>query len=35
MNDVMYQLYRVSGDADHLAMAHLFDKDSWFGQVRS
>jgi DUF1680 family protein len=33
MNDVMYQLYRLTGEADHLAMAHLFDKSSWFGPL--
>jgi len=33
MNDVMYQLYRVSGNADHLTMAHLFDKQKWFGPI--
>ena len=30
MNDVMYQLYGLTGDLDHLTMAHLFDKPSWF-----
>lgn len=30
MNDVMYQLYRVSGNPAHLTMAHLFDAPVWF-----
>lgn len=30
MNDVMYKLYGHSGLQQHLTMAHLFDKPSWF-----
>ena len=30
MNDVMYKLYQLTGDTDHLTMAHLFDKPAWF-----
>ena len=33
MNDVMYQLYQLTRDADHLTMAHLFDKQSWFSPI--
>lgn len=29
MNEVLYQLYRVSGNAKHLALAKTFDRD-WF-----
>ena len=28
MNDVMYQVYRLTNDSDHLTMAHLFDKQA-------
>ena len=31
MNDVLYQLYRVTAAPLHLRLAHLFDKQSWFG----
>eukprot|EP00966_Prymnesium_polylepis_P334633 7390009-Prymnesium_polylepis.1 len=30
MNDVMYKLYGLTGNVDHLTMAHLFDKPTWF-----
>jgi len=33
MNDVMYQLYQLTNSSDHLAMAHLFDKQSWFAPI--
>ncbi|MEP6746972.1 MAG: beta-L-arabinofuranosidase domain-containing protein [Bacteroidota bacterium] len=29
MNDVLYKLYKISHNADHLAMAKIFDRD-WF-----
>ena len=29
MNEVLYKLYKISGDAEHLALAGLFDPD-WF-----
>ncbi|GJM97981.1 hypothetical protein PR202_ga14951 [Eleusine coracana subsp. coracana] len=32
-NDVMYQLYTVTGDQKHLTMAHLFDKPCFLGPL--
>ncbi|KAK9673679.1 hypothetical protein RND81_12G183000 [Saponaria officinalis] len=31
MNDVLYQLYTVTGDQKHLLLAHLFDKPCFLG----
>ncbi|GMH07594.1 hypothetical protein Nepgr_009434 [Nepenthes gracilis] len=31
MNDVLYQLYSVTGDQKHLLLAHLFDKPCFLG----
>nr|XP_043609462.1 uncharacterized protein LOC122581316 [Erigeron canadensis] len=31
MNDVMYRLYTITGDAKHLLLAHLFDKPCFLG----
>nr|GEZ77239.1 glycosyl hydrolase [Tanacetum cinerariifolium] len=31
MNDVMYRLYTITGDANHLLLAHLFDKPCFLG----
>jgi DUF1680 family protein len=33
MNDVMYKVYAITHDTRHLEMAHLFDKQSWFGPL--
>ena len=33
MNDVMYKLYAITHDPEHLRMAHLFDKQTWFGPL--
>jgi DUF1680 family protein len=33
MNDVMYKLYAITRDPEHLRMAHLFDKQTWFGPL--
>ncbi|MEW5298075.1 MAG: hypothetical protein WDW36_001236 [Sanguina aurantia] len=30
MNDVMYRLYRITHDPEHLRMASLFDKDNFY-----
>lgn len=31
MNDVLYNLYSITGDVKHLALAHLFDKPCFLG----
>ncbi|CAK9145306.1 unnamed protein product [Ilex paraguariensis] len=31
MNDVLYRLYRLTGDQRHLSLAHLFDKPCFLG----
>lgn len=31
MNDVMYRLYTITGDSNHLLLAHLFDKPCFLG----
>ncbi|XP_008384528.2 uncharacterized protein [Malus domestica] len=31
MNDVLYKLYAITGDAKHLLLAHLFDKPCFLG----
>ncbi|PKA56549.1 hypothetical protein AXF42_Ash015322 [Apostasia shenzhenica] len=31
MNDVLYNLYRITGDQKHLVLAHLFDKPCFLG----
>ncbi|XP_027356336.1 uncharacterized protein LOC113865788 isoform X2 [Abrus precatorius] len=31
MNDVLYKLYRITGDSKHLVLAHLFDKPCFLG----
>ncbi|KAJ7980755.1 DUF1680 domain-containing protein [Quillaja saponaria] len=31
MNDVLYRLYRITGDIKHLLLAHLFDKPCFLG----
>ncbi|XP_071690329.1 uncharacterized protein [Rutidosis leptorrhynchoides] len=33
MNDVMYRLYTITGDAKHLSLAHLFDKPCFLGPL--
>ncbi|OIT02806.1 PREDICTED: uncharacterized protein LOC109227436 [Nicotiana attenuata] len=33
MNDVLYRLYRVTGDSKHLLLAHLFDKPCFLGRL--
>ncbi|XP_060174153.1 uncharacterized protein LOC132604599 [Lycium barbarum] len=33
MNDVLYRLYTVTGDAKHLMLAHLFDKPCFLGPL--
>ncbi|PHT68392.1 hypothetical protein T459_27879 [Capsicum annuum] len=33
MNDVLYRLYRVTGDSKHLILAHLFDKPCFLGRL--
>ncbi len=35
MNDALYQLYKNTGRAEHLAAAHAFDEDSLFKAVAS
>ncbi|XP_024520409.1 uncharacterized protein LOC9659119 isoform X1 [Selaginella moellendorffii] len=31
MNDVLYRVYQITGDAKHLKLAHLFDKPCFLG----
>jgi DUF1680 family protein len=31
MNDVLYQLYSITGDSKYLLLAHLFDKPCFLG----
>ncbi|GMY16330.1 DUF1680 domain-containing protein [Fagus crenata] len=33
MNDVLYKLYRITGDPKHLVLAHLFDKPCFLGPL--
>lgn len=33
MNDALYQLYQITGDANHLKAAHYFDEDSLFATL--
>ena len=33
MNDVMYKLYAITRDPQHLWMAHIFDKQAWFAPL--
>ncbi len=35
MNDALYELYRCSGKAEHLQVAHMFDEESLFKEVAS
>jgi DUF1680 family protein len=33
MNDALYQLYQITGDANHLTAAHYFDEDKLFAEL--
>ncbi|GAB2250570.1 hypothetical protein Droror1_Dr00016820 [Drosera rotundifolia] len=33
MNDVLYRLYRITGDEKHLWLAHIFDKPCFLGRI--
>ncbi|XP_002968213.2 uncharacterized protein LOC9631388 [Selaginella moellendorffii] len=33
MNDVLYDLYKITGDPQHLKLAHLFDKPCFLGPL--
>ncbi|XP_059310468.1 uncharacterized protein LOC132061828 isoform X1 [Lycium ferocissimum] len=33
MNDVLYRLYRITGNPKHLTLAHLFDKPCFLGRL--
>ncbi|KAH0746497.1 hypothetical protein KY285_008154 [Solanum tuberosum] len=33
MNDVLYRLYRITGNSKHLVLAHLFDKPCFLGRL--
>ncbi|KAJ7519429.1 hypothetical protein O6H91_20G037800 [Diphasiastrum complanatum] len=33
MNDVLYRLYSITGDSQHLTLAHLFDKPCFLGML--
>ncbi|KAK4358963.1 hypothetical protein RND71_021192 [Anisodus tanguticus] len=33
MNDVLYRLYKITGDSKHLTLAHLFDKPCFLGRL--
>ncbi len=33
MNDVLYELYRITGDPNHLVTAHVFDEDALFTPI--
>ncbi|CAI9106570.1 OLC1v1005758C1 [Oldenlandia corymbosa var. corymbosa] len=33
MNDILYRLYKITGDSKHLILAHLFDKPCFLGEL--